>query len=299
MYGIIDGQMQRVHLRASIRIRVAVGVVATDGVFRPVPRETLTNGFGDGSVYGVIDGEVQRDNGVATSGIRQREGRSISALRIGYSVDPSEGLAGGLFVNAGSGVIDGEVQRDNGVAAGRVREGLRIGARFRVGFAIPGITFACHICEICVICVRYSEVQGDNRVATIFQSKSLLIIATLGVCLIVPSIAIASRMPELGNHIRARSTSTIIRLITTQVNDIIFDTRSAVQVETFRNESIITHIDARRTLLKVPVHIFCAVGYAGGEGRIDKQRRIEITQSNVVLAFIAAFDGGISAGDVT
>ena len=42
MHGIVDGQMQRIHLRATIRVGMAVRVVATDGVRCPMPTITLT-----------------------------------------------------------------------------------------------------------------------------------------------------------------------------------------------------------------------------------------------------------------
>ena len=64
----------------------------------------------------MVDGQMQCHHGVTTRNIGQCEGRSVRGFGIGLAVNPSEAVTGHLFVNAGVGVVDGEVQRHNRVA---------------------------------------------------------------------------------------------------------------------------------------------------------------------------------------
>ena len=65
---VVDGQLQRIHLRAAVGIEVAKGVVATGGVSRTVssrPSIALASCFVCGSVCWMVDGQVVCDDAVA------------------------------------------------------------------------------------------------------------------------------------------------------------------------------------------------------------------------------------------
>ena len=66
--------MQRIDLRAAVRIRVRVGVVASLRVGFPVPRVAVANNLRGGHVYGMVDGQVKGVDLRATMVIHMREG---------------------------------------------------------------------------------------------------------------------------------------------------------------------------------------------------------------------------------
>ena len=147
----LDGEVQGIYLRAAVRIRVAVGVVAGSGVGVPVPGVLAAFTGGVSLVLRGVDGQVQSVNLSAT--VCVRVGVKIgAALGVGLPVACGPGVAAAL--GNGDGIvcrfIDGEVERNNTVAAVGGPVGDRVGCRagaLRVGDTVPGVAVAgrgCH-----------------------------------------------------------------------------------------------------------------------------------------------------------
>ena len=65
----VNRQVQRIHLRATIGIRVAIGVIATSSVSFTIPSICLTSGFRNGGMHWVVDGQVERIHTRAAIGV--------------------------------------------------------------------------------------------------------------------------------------------------------------------------------------------------------------------------------------
>ena len=91
------------------------------GVGQALSHRCLTTGVG-------VDGEVQRNDAVATGNIRTHSGVGGVAGGVGSTVDPSVAVASHLVVNTGVAVVDGQVQRHNAVATGHIGTHHSIGS---------------------------------------------------------------------------------------------------------------------------------------------------------------------------
>ena len=88
----------------------AFGVGCSGGIHM-IPRVGFDSRSSGGHVGGVVDGQVERHDTVATCRVGQREGGGAVALRVGHTVDPLVAVASRLLVNTCSAVVDGQVQR--------------------------------------------------------------------------------------------------------------------------------------------------------------------------------------------
>ena len=139
--GVIDGQVQSIDLRTAVGVIVRVGVVAAGGVGLTVtgrPGVGLHSGDGGGGIHRMVDGEVQRHGAVAACGVGQREGRLVGAFSVGLTVDPREGLASLLLVNALGDMVDGQVQRVDLRTAVGILVAVGVVAADGVGLAVAG-----------------------------------------------------------------------------------------------------------------------------------------------------------------
>ena len=192
--GIIDGEVKGVDLCAAVAVgvRVIVGARSVVGLaIAAGPGVGVVGGYRGGLVDGVVDGEVQVDDGVAALSVSQGEGRFICALGVGDAVDPGEGVAGYARVNAGVGVVDRQVQ---GVRAGATRGVgvvIREGAGSSVWCVVPCVAFACGQGFGIVCAVVDGQVQGDNAVSSVHIMVGPLVVPRLGVCPAVPVVAFA------------------------------------------------------------------------------------------------------------
>ena len=149
MLRVEDGEMQSVHLRASVGIRVTIQIVAALGIGVPVagsPSIAVALGDGKDRVLRVEDGEVQSVHLCASVGIRVAI-QIGAALGIGVPVAGRPGVAVALSDGGGSvlGMIDDQMQRDDAVASrgGSASDGKgRGGGVIVVGVSVPGVTFA-------------------------------------------------------------------------------------------------------------------------------------------------------------
>ena len=128
----LDGEVQRIDLRAAVGIGVAVQVGAALGVGLPVAGSpgvaaTLTSS-GNGVLY-VVDGEVQGDDTVTAGGSPARNGecRGAGALRVGGAV-PGETFARSDGLHALCGYArphnNCDVRRLAGAPVGRACDGV-------------------------------------------------------------------------------------------------------------------------------------------------------------------------------
>ena len=142
----IDGQVEGVHLFASIRIRMRVGVCAALGVSFTVAIRPCV-GFATGDTIGLVcrfvDGEVKRDHRIATRRIGGSERRCVVAFGVSVSIDPGEAVASSLNVGVVALVVDGEVQRHYRVATCRIGGGPSRGVgACSIGVAVPHVAIA-------------------------------------------------------------------------------------------------------------------------------------------------------------
>ena len=124
----IDGQVEGVHLFASIRIRMRVGVCAALGVSFTVAIRPCV-GFATGDTIGLVcrfvDGEVKRDYRVAARRVGDSVRRRVIAFGVSVSIDPGEAIASCMNVGVVALAVDGEVQRHHGIATRGVGGGKR------------------------------------------------------------------------------------------------------------------------------------------------------------------------------
>ena len=191
---MVDGQVQGIHLSATVRILMTISVITTGDVFCPIPSIALASGINNSGMYGGVDGQVQRNNRIATCRVRQREGRFVGAFRVCHAIYPSERLAGYLLVGAGGGLINNQVVRHNTIAACGGQQGINQRRRGSINDSIPCVAIAhydgiaagygnaryggeyreptIHICRICcpmvILSIRvvgvHPSVEGREKV---------------------------------------------------------------------------------------------------------------------------------------
>ena len=96
--------MQSIDLRATVRIKVTVGVVSTLRVNRSVPSEAPARGLRKGGVHGMEDGQVQGINARTVVGVRVLVD-VCAALGVSRSM-PGIILAGGETFSIVSAVVN-------------------------------------------------------------------------------------------------------------------------------------------------------------------------------------------------
>ena len=164
MCRVVDSQMQSIDLRATVRIKVTVGVVSTLRVNRSVPSEAPARGLRKGGVYGMEDGQVQGINARTVVGVRVLVD-VCAALGVSRSM-PSIILADGEAFSIMGAVMDGQMQRHSAVSPVNVLIPTRVIAGLRVGLAIPIVTLTRRGRELVGRGVVHGEVEGiDLRAA--------------------------------------------------------------------------------------------------------------------------------------
>ena len=116
MYRVVNRQVQRIYLRAAVRIQMAVSVGITGGVgftITSFPSVALTLFYRDSPMHGIVDGQVQRIHLRATMGIRMTV-EVITAIRddsVGTAF-PYPGIALTFLNREGRvhRIVDGQVQ---------------------------------------------------------------------------------------------------------------------------------------------------------------------------------------------
>ena len=171
--GVVDSQVQSIHLRAVVSIVMRVGGVGAGGVGLAVavsPGIGLTSLAGDGGVRRIMDSQVQGVHLRAVVSIGMRIG-GVGAGGIGLTVAvcPSVGLAG-LAGDCGMRrVVNGQVQGVHLRAV--VGVGMRIGGvgAGGIGLAVavrPGVGLAGLAGDSGIRRVVDGEVVGDDAVAS-------------------------------------------------------------------------------------------------------------------------------------
>ena len=164
----VDGQVEGVHLIASIGILMRVGVCAALGVSFTVSIRPCV-GFATGDTIDLVcrfvDGEVQRDYRVATCSVGSGVRRGVGTFSIGGAV-PLIAFASSHGFGTCAAVVDGEVQRHHGVAACRIGGGPSRGVgACSIGVAVPHVAVACgHLLDTCSAVVD-GDVQRHHGVA--------------------------------------------------------------------------------------------------------------------------------------
>ena len=116
------------------------------------------------------------------------------------------------------------------------------------------------------------KMKRRNGIAAIGKRESLLVVATVRIHLVIPSITIASRGRKLtidGGAVQHRHTVEV-RLVASQINGVAFDTCRAVQVKAVGHCRITTTVDTDRTVLQVPIDIGSCVRCASRQRRVDE-----------------------------
>ena len=89
----------------------------------------------------------------------------------------------------------------------------------------------------------------------------------------------------------------VVRLVASQIHRVALDTCRAVKVETVSHSSVVTFVDADRTILQVPINIDGRIPCACNDGWVDKKRTVYVVQYHVAHARISAFYGRVCACD--
>ena len=112
--GIVDSEMEGVHLSTSVVIQMAVNVVSGSGVCLTVsirPSVGVVSGYREGLVSRFVDSEMQSHHAVTAVGGLKRNGGLVGAFGISDTVYPSVAVAGGLLVGARGGLVDAQGNR--------------------------------------------------------------------------------------------------------------------------------------------------------------------------------------------
>ena len=194
---VINRQMQRINLRATVRIKVTVGVVSTLRVNRSVPSEVPARGLRKGGVHGMEDGQVQGINARTVVGVRVLVD-VCAALGVSRSM-PSIILADGEAFSIMGAVMDGQMQRHSAVSPVNVLILTRVIARLRVGLAIPIVTLTRRGRELVGRGVVHGKVEGIYLGAAVAVGARIVVGSRLRVGLagaVRPRVAVEGRLDE-------------------------------------------------------------------------------------------------------
>ena len=108
---VVHRQLQRIHARTAVLIRVRIGVRTGFRIGCAVPLVALASYLRLHVVCAVVDGQMQRHHRITTRSIGQCVSRGVGAFGVGFAINPDESLAGNLRVNTRVGVVDRHLQR--------------------------------------------------------------------------------------------------------------------------------------------------------------------------------------------
>ena len=115
----VDGEVERVGAGAVVGVGVAVGVDARGCIVCAMPVVTVTGLLLIAVVCAVVDGEVQVDGAVAANGVKGGE-MGVEGGVGESSAMPDVVVARDDGFDRVGGVVDGQVEGGDGVAAGGV-----------------------------------------------------------------------------------------------------------------------------------------------------------------------------------
>ena len=115
----------------------------------------------------------------------------------------------------------------------------------------------------------------------------------------VPAIAAACSGGGIAERYTIDRRTVIIRFIATHIHSILFNTGSAIQIQTVNSRIVASSVDTDRTVLQMPVHIGCGIISPCSKGWVDKERQVGCIQCNIAISLITTLDGGIGANRIT
>ena len=193
----IDGQVQGVRARTTVRIVVSIRVYAGRGVGFPVPSKIHTGGIVFNLVCAVMDNKMQGDGGVGPVDVL-----IVSSVISGSGVNdaiPFVGFAGDGGEIIGGGVVDGQVKCVNLCAPVGIEVRVVVGAGLGIGTAIaccPCIGVERSIGDSSVRRIVDGQMQRHDTVATVAIRERAGVVAGSAERLAVPDILSAYRFCE-------------------------------------------------------------------------------------------------------
>ena len=207
--GLIDSQVESYDRVAAIGGTTDDGKgrsCRANGIYAIInPSEGLASHLFIDAGSGMVDGQVEGYDrvaaicGTAGNGI----GRGCGAFSIGTIVNPCEGLASHLFIDAHGGMIDSQVESDNRVTSCFVRQREGWSCRtFGIGAIVnPGEAFAGNLLIDAVGTLTHCHKPSDNTVAAFGSLQGLGVNASFGQWLTieVKSITLAKHYTDIGS----------------------------------------------------------------------------------------------------
>ena len=135
MRAVVHRQPQGIHARATVIIRIRMGVGAGCRIGRTMPLVAFASYLRLHIVRTAVDGQLQRIHARATVGIRVRMGVG-AGCRIGRAV-PGKALASSLRLHIVRTVVDGQLQSVNTCATVCIRVRIGVFAALSVGRTVP------------------------------------------------------------------------------------------------------------------------------------------------------------------
>ena len=192
---VVDGEVHRNNTVATLSGGAMPYSGGANGVGSTVPSVGFASRFGDVVAYRVVDGEVEGNNAIATNVVQTSEGSGVVISGVGLTIHPSVAVASGFNINAGGGVLDGEVERYNAVATIGSSTIVGVDTRLGVGEASavsPSVAIASLEGSSDVNRMFHVENESYNAIATEAIGEGSSVNATVGVGLTIPSVAVAT-----------------------------------------------------------------------------------------------------------
>lgn len=145
-----------------------VGTISVKGL--SFPYEAITGALGCSHVLVVLDGEVERVDGVATfgEGMVDRMGSSVVVGDVDVAIHPGEGTALYLIVGDAGGLFQREVEVSKTVAAVDASLGIEaivVAADF-IGSSVPVVNIAGFCIDIAGDVTSDGDINGDDAVTS-------------------------------------------------------------------------------------------------------------------------------------
>ena len=165
---VVDGQVERIDLRAPVRVKVRIEIGAGLGIGTAIaccPRIGINRGLGDRSVHGMVDGQMQRHDTVATVAIRERAGVVARSSKRFVIPDMLSAYRFCEFCEICG--IDRQMQGVHARTPVRIFVFVGICARCGVRFPVPDIAHAGGVVLNLVRAVTNNEMQSDSGVGPV------------------------------------------------------------------------------------------------------------------------------------
>ena len=164
---IVDGEVQRVDLRAVVGVGMTIGIDTANAISRALPGVGLASRVGYGSVDRVVDGEVECVDLHTVVGVEMR----IDIVSTGVVILPLpiKGVADRFGYSSVDGMVDGDVVCHDAVATGEGGEGIEQNGIVIERHTTPGITVA--YSDAVVACGRSACDIFKHRIAAVNASR--------------------------------------------------------------------------------------------------------------------------------